>query len=83
MAMLYVLRRSRWSILVLTARLRRAARRASRGCNNAGPHGLTEILYAFTSTPANNGSAFAGLTAVDLLLQHPVRPGDADRPLRA
>jgi K+-transporting ATPase ATPase A chain len=30
--------------------------------NNAGPHGLTEILYAFTSTPANNGSAFAGLT---------------------
>jgi K+-transporting ATPase ATPase A chain len=32
------------------------------GLNNAGPHGLTEILYAFTSTPANNGSAFAGLT---------------------
>jgi potassium-transporting ATPase potassium-binding subunit len=28
---------------------------------NAGPHGFTEILYAFTSTPANNGSAFAGL----------------------
>ena len=33
-----------------------------KGLNNAGPHGLTEILYAFTSTPANNGSAFAGLT---------------------
>jgi potassium-transporting ATPase potassium-binding subunit len=33
-----------------------------KGINNAGPHGLTEILYAFTSTPANNGSAFAGLT---------------------
>jgi K+-transporting ATPase ATPase A chain len=32
------------------------------GLNNGGPHGLTEILYAFTSTPANNGSAFAGLT---------------------
>jgi len=29
--------------------------------NNAGPHGLSEILYAFTSTTANNGSAFAGL----------------------
>ena len=30
---------------------------------NKGPHGLTEILYAFTSGVANNGSAFAGLTA--------------------
>ncbi len=30
--------------------------------NNAGPHGLSEILYAFASTTANNGSAFAGLT---------------------
>ena len=30
---------------------------------NFGPHGFTEILYAFTSTAANNGSAFAGLTA--------------------
>ena len=28
---------------------------------NQGPHGFTEILYAFTSTAANNGSAFAGL----------------------
>src|SRR5512146_497402 len=32
------------------------------GRNNAGPHGLTEILYAFTSAAGNNGSAFAGLT---------------------
>ena len=31
--------------------------------NNAGPHGLTEILYAFMSGAANNGSAFAGLGA--------------------
>src|SRR5262245_20334087 len=30
--------------------------------NNAGPHGLSEILYAFTSQTENNGSAFAGLT---------------------
>jgi K+-transporting ATPase ATPase A chain len=30
---------------------------------NAGPHGYSEILYAFTSGGANNGSAFAGLTA--------------------
>jgi K+-transporting ATPase ATPase A chain len=29
---------------------------------NAGPHGLTEILYAYTSQTGNNGSAFAGLT---------------------
>jgi potassium-transporting ATPase potassium-binding subunit len=31
--------------------------------SNAGPHGLTEILYAYTSTTANNGSAFMGLNA--------------------
>jgi K+-transporting ATPase ATPase A chain len=30
---------------------------------NAGPHGLSEILYAATSAAANNGSAFAGLNA--------------------
>jgi K+-transporting ATPase ATPase A chain len=33
------------------------------GLNNAGPHGWSEILYAFTSGTGNNGSAFAGLTA--------------------
>lgn len=32
------------------------------GLNNAGPHGLSEMLYAFTSVTGNNGSAFAGLT---------------------
>ena len=31
--------------------------------NNAGPHGLSEILYAFTSGAGNNGSAFAGISA--------------------
>jgi K+-transporting ATPase ATPase A chain len=30
---------------------------------NGGPHGLSEILYAYTSTTGNNGSAFAGLNA--------------------
>jgi K+-transporting ATPase ATPase A chain len=30
---------------------------------NRGPHGLSEVLYAFTSASNNNGSAFAGLTA--------------------
>jgi len=33
------------------------------GVLNHGPHGLSEILYAFSSAGGNNGSAFAGLTA--------------------
>jgi K+-transporting ATPase ATPase A chain len=33
------------------------------GPENAGPHGFTEILYAFVSATGNNGSAFAGITA--------------------
>src|SRR5271170_5250585 len=33
------------------------------GIANAGPHGFTEILYAFSSTTGNNGSAFAGISA--------------------
>ncbi|MCX6306990.1 MAG: potassium-transporting ATPase subunit KdpA [Bacteroidetes bacterium] len=33
------------------------------GLNNAGPHGFSEILYAYTSAAGNNGSAFAGLNA--------------------
>ncbi len=31
------------------------------GTNNNGPHGFTEILYAYSSATGNNGSAFAGL----------------------
>jgi K+-transporting ATPase ATPase A chain len=31
--------------------------------NNAGPHGLSELLYAYSSAAGNNGSAFAGLNA--------------------
>src|ERR1700731_4481525 len=33
------------------------------GTNNGGPHGLSEIFYAYSSCTGNNGSAFAGLTA--------------------
>jgi potassium-transporting ATPase potassium-binding subunit len=33
------------------------------GLQDKGPHGLSEILYAYSSATANNGSAFAGLTA--------------------
>ena len=36
---------------------------AMAGLLNDGPHGLSEMLYAYTSAAANNGSAFAGLTA--------------------
>jgi potassium-transporting ATPase potassium-binding subunit len=36
------------------------------GAFNPGPHGFSEILYAFTSTSQNNGSAFAGLSANSL-----------------
>jgi len=32
------------------------------GLNNTGPHGLSEMLYAYSSATGNNGSAFAGLT---------------------
>ena len=36
---------------------------ALKGLLNSGPHGLSEMLYAYTSAAGNNGSAFAGLTA--------------------
>jgi K+-transporting ATPase ATPase A chain len=38
--------------------------------SNAGPHGLSEMLYAFSSATGNNGSAFAGLTADTPLLDY-------------
>ena len=36
---------------------------AKASLNNAGPHGLSELLYAYSSATGNNGSAFAGLNA--------------------
>ncbi|AKU97793.1 Potassium-transporting ATPase A chain [Labilithrix luteola] len=36
---------------------------AKNSLNNVGPHGFSEVLYAYTSGTANNGSAFAGLNA--------------------
>jgi len=60
MAMLYVLIFPA-AILVLTA-ISVLLPSGLVGLNNSGPHGLSEILYAFTSTAGNNGSAFAGLT---------------------
>jgi len=47
-------------ILVLTA-ISSIAGFGTSSISNSGPHGLTQILYAFTSMAGNNGSAFAGL----------------------
>jgi K+-transporting ATPase ATPase A chain len=60
MTMLYVLAAAA-SILVLSA-ISVVAEPGLAGRNNSGAHGLSEILYAFSSATANNGSAFAGLT---------------------
>jgi K+-transporting ATPase ATPase A chain len=60
MAMLYVLIFPA-TILALTA-VSALVRPGLVGLNNSGPHGLSEILYAFSSVTGNNGSAFAGLT---------------------
>ncbi|HEX5289505.1 MAG TPA: potassium-transporting ATPase subunit KdpA [Streptosporangiaceae bacterium] len=50
-------------LLVLTAAgLSIAMKTPQASILNPGPHGLTEIMYAFTSMANNNGSAFAGLT---------------------
>jgi K+-transporting ATPase ATPase A chain len=62
MAMLYVLIFP-LIILVLAAIFVLSPTVGLTALNNAGPHGLTEILYAFTSAVGNNGSAFAGLSA--------------------
>jgi K+-transporting ATPase ATPase A chain len=62
MAMLYVLVFP-LSILVFTAIAAMSPTYGLSSLNNAGPHGLTEMIYAYTSGTANNGSAFAGLNA--------------------
>ncbi len=60
MAMLGVLAMAA-SILVFTA-IATGTQAGRAGPLNAGPHGFSEILYAFSSQTGNNGSAFAGLT---------------------
>jgi K+-transporting ATPase ATPase A chain len=51
------------TILLLTAISAVSPSFGTSQLNNAGPHGLTEMLYAFTSGTGNNGSAFAGISA--------------------
>ena len=53
------------------------------GVLNSGPHGLSEVLYAFTSAANNNGSAFAGLKRQHRPVQHRPRAGDGIRPIPA
>jgi potassium-transporting ATPase potassium-binding subunit len=60
MVMLYVLIFP--AVILLLGAVSGVAKAGLAGLNNAGPHGLSEILYAFSSTTGNNGSAFAGLT---------------------
>ena len=62
MSMLYVLIFP-LIILILTAISVLAPSFGLSALTNHGPHGLTEMLYAFTSATGNNGSAFAGLNA--------------------
>jgi K+-transporting ATPase ATPase A chain len=64
MAMLYVLVFA-LSILVLSA-WASVATYANSKVNNSGPHGLSEIVYAYVSATGNNGSAFNGLTNTTL-----------------
>ena len=51
------------TILILTAISAVAPSFGTSQLNNPGPHGLSELLYAFTSGTGNNGSAFAGISA--------------------
>ena len=60
MAMLYVLVFA--GIVLVMSGMAAVNPAGLKGLNNAGPHGLSEILYAYSSTAGNNGSAFAGLT---------------------
>ncbi|HYL04932.1 MAG TPA: potassium-transporting ATPase subunit KdpA, partial [Thermoanaerobaculia bacterium] len=61
MAMLYALVFA-LNILVLAAGAS-VAPQGTAALGNSGPHGLSEIVYAFTSATGNNGSAFGGLSA--------------------
>ena len=69
------------SILGFTA-LASGSPEGQAGPLNPGPHGFSEILYAFSSQTGNNGSAFAGLTGNTPFYNITGAPRDAHRPLR-
>ncbi|MBR7831430.1 potassium-transporting ATPase subunit KdpA [Actinospica sp. MGRD01-02] len=49
------------SVALIFSGIAMASTSARNSMNNSGPHGFSEVLYAFTSMANNNGSAFAGL----------------------
>ncbi len=53
----------------------------SANVNNGGPHGLSEILYAYSSSTENNGSAFAGISVNDPWYNLTLGSRHLDRPL--
>src|SRR5208282_2471722 len=61
LAMLYILIFP--AVILLPTGLAVVTKAGLAGIANPGPHGFSEILYAFSSCAANNGSAFAGLSA--------------------
>jgi K+-transporting ATPase ATPase A chain len=61
LAMLYVLVFP--LVILLLSGWSAVASYGTESLNNTGPHGLSEILYAYASAAGNNGSAFAGLGA--------------------
>ena len=61
LAMLYILIFP--AVILLPTGLAVVTKAGLAGIANPGPHGFSEILYAFSSSAANNGSAFAGLSA--------------------
>jgi potassium-transporting ATPase potassium-binding subunit len=50
-------------VILLFAAIAISVKAGLSSLGNAGPHGLSEILYAFSSAAGNNGSAFGGLNA--------------------
>jgi K+-transporting ATPase ATPase A chain len=61
LAMLYILIFP--AVILLPTGFAVVAKAGLAGIANSGPHGFSEILYAFSSSAANNGSAFGGLNA--------------------
>ncbi len=51
------------TVILLPAGIAVVTKAGLAGISNPGPHGFSQILYAFTEASANNGSAFAGLNA--------------------
>ncbi len=58
------------AVILLPAGIAVVAKAGLAGISNPGPHGFSQILYAYTEASANNGSAFAGLNANTLFYNY-------------